>query len=92
MRAMRRYRESFVARKRAPTRQVFRPDAFDCRAFPRTHARRGNNHPDCSDLRFCRSALARDGALPGEASFDSGAGADFANGTSTLADLAKYAA
>ncbi len=26
------------------------------------------------------------------ASFDSGAGADFANGTSTLADLAKYAA
>ncbi|MCC4622159.1 xylose isomerase, partial [Xanthomonas cassavae CFBP 4642] len=26
------------------------------------------------------------------ASFDSGAGADFANGTSTLADLATYAA
>ena len=58
LRAMGRYREDFIARERAPTRQFFRPDAFDCRAFPRTHARRGNNHPDCSDLRSYAAFVA----------------------------------
>ncbi|TXD43980.1 hypothetical protein TR80_007015 [Xanthomonas campestris] len=49
LRAMRRYRESFVARKRAPTRHVFRPEPSTA-GLARTHARRSSNHPDRSDI------------------------------------------
>ena len=60
MRAMRRYRESFIARKRAPTRQVFRPDAFDCKACPRTRVGAATIQTAATS-RLCRNALARDG-------------------------------
>ncbi|RFF50477.1 hypothetical protein D0A35_10630 [Xanthomonas campestris] len=64
MRAMGRYRESFIARERAPTRRVFRPEAFDCRlAHARTRIR-ATTIQTAATSRLCRSALARDGALP----------------------------